>query len=157
MSPKCHSVLVALMLLGASPVAAQTSAPPPPSASEPTSLAPPVDPKAVNQPSEAEQRISLDAWRPEDCPKPTRPGEIVVCGRPEEQQQQRVPTPPPVLGDRLTDVPTEREALLGPGVAGPGSCSAVGAGGEYGCSQQAIDAWKAERAARKAEEAGVPQ
>ena len=97
------------------------------------------------------KRVPLEQWRPEECPKPSKAGEIVVCGRPEE------PAPPPpaapvMPGDR-DDVVSEREALVTPVRTGGGSCSAVGPNGGMGCSADMARGYRRDKAAAKAAKA----
>ena len=94
------------------------------------------------------KRVPLEEWRPEQCPKPTKAGEIVVCGRPEEP----APPPPaePVVPGSRDDVASEREALVAPVRTGDGSCSAVGPNGGMGCGAEAARQWKRDKAAAKA-------
>lgn len=97
------------------------------------------------------KRVPLEQWRPEQCPKPSKPGEIVVCGRPDE-----MPPPPPaepVEPGSRDDVVSEREALAAPVRTGDGSCSAVGPNGGMGCGAQMARQWKRDKAAAKAAKA----
>ncbi len=107
-----------------------------------------VKPPAPATDSGVLRRIPLDEWLPESCPNPERQGEIIVCGRPDEE-----PTVEPEVadpGDRLTDVQSERAALIDHESAAPStSCTAVGGGGEFGCSKREYDQWRRERALQK--------
>lgn len=126
-------MLTAVMLLGASAASAQQ-------AQAPAS--------ATN--SGVLKRVPLDQWMPERCPNPEQQGEVVVCGRPEEEAP---PAPEPEPGERGTDVQEERAALIAPESAAPStSCTAVGAAGEFGCNRAAIEQWKRERKLQKARE-----
>jgi hypothetical protein len=95
------------------------------------------------------RRVPLDQWLPERCPNPERQGEIVVCGRPEEEPT--VPPDEPEPGERGTDVQSERAALIAPESAAPStSCTPVGGAGEFGCNRAAIEQWRRERKLQKA-------
>ncbi len=107
-------------------------------------------PASADKPKPAEgQRIPLDSWRPEVCPEASKPGEVVVCGRPRSEPPPTVPAAPPEVGDRKTDVQAEREALVEHGRTGPSSCSAIGPGGESGCL---VQQWQRARKTREKEE-----
>lgn len=95
------------------------------------------------------RRVPLDQWMPESCPNPEKRGEIIVCGRPDEEPS--VPADGPKPGDRGADVQSERAALLAPENAAPSvSCTPVGAAGEFGCAGAANEQWRRERALQKA-------
>jgi hypothetical protein len=126
------TVLITAMLLGTAGMAAAQTQP---------------APAATN--SGVLKRVPLDQWMPERCPNPERQGEIIVCGRPDEEPS--VPPEEPVPGERGTDVQSERAALIAPESAAPStSCTAVGAAGEFGCNRAAIEQWRRERALQKA-------
>jgi hypothetical protein len=98
------------------------------------------------------RRVPLDEWMPESCPNPEQRGEIVVCGRPDEEPT--VPEAPPQPGDAGTDVQSERAALVAPESAAPGAqCTTVGAGGSFGCANAGREQWRRERKLQKAREA----
>jgi hypothetical protein len=68
--------------------------------------------------------------------------EILVCGHPQADAPYRLPPQPDLGFDPRGDVASvsrERNALLGPGPAGLGSCSTVGSGGWTGCDVIAIE------------------
>lgn len=131
------TMIVAAMLFGAASAHAQTTPAP-----------------ATN--SGVLKRVPLDEWMPETCPNPERQGEIVVCGRPEEEPT--VPPDEPEPGERGTDVQSERAALIAPESAAPStSCTPVGSAGEFGCNRAAIEQWRRERKLQKArDEANQP-
>ncbi len=96
------------------------------------------------------KRVPLDQWMPENCPNPERRGEIVVCGRPDENP---VVETPPEPGEPGTDVQGERLKLIEPGNVAPSSaCSAVGPAGDVGCSRNEYEQWRRERQLQKARE-----
>ncbi|WBX86225.1 hypothetical protein [Sphingosinicella microcystinivorans] len=96
------------------------------------------------------KRVPLDDWMPEKCPNPERRGEIVVCGRPDEEPAVETPPEP---GEPGTDVPSERLKLTEPGNVAPSSaCSAVGPAGDVGCSRNEYEQWRRERQLQKARE-----
>lgn len=96
------------------------------------------------------KRVPLDQWMPENCPNPERRGEIVVCGRPDEEPTVETPPEP---GEPGTDVPSERLKLTEPGNVAPSSaCSAVGPAGDVGCSRNEYEQWRRERELQKARE-----
>jgi len=138
---KISRLAIAAALCGMSAsIAAQTPAPPEP-----------------NTNSGVLRRVPLDQWMPESCPNPEQRGEIVVCGRPDEEPT--VPSPPPEPGDRGTDVQSERAALIAPESTAPSmSCTPVGGAGNSGCNNAAIEQWRREQKLKKArEKVPVPQ
>ena len=133
---------VSLAAISGTALAQNAEPAPPPPASAPA-------PAATN--SGVLKRVPLDQWMPENCPNPERRGEIVVCGRPDEEPT--VESPPPVPGDPGTDVQSERANLIAPESAAPStSCTAVGPGGDSGCSRNEYQQWKRERELQKARE-----
>ncbi|MCW3834657.1 hypothetical protein ACFQ1E_03680 [Sphingomonas canadensis] len=87
------------------------------------------------------------------CPE----GEI--CVRAPEADRYRIPKE--LRTD--TEIPRDnqswavrQEGTLEAGGSGTGSCSATGAGGGTGCYRQDVKNWKADRKARKKEEANLP-
>lgn len=112
-------------------------------------------PPAPSTDSGVLRRVPLDEWMPESCPNPEQRGEIVVCGRPEEEPS--VPPKPPEPGERGTDVQAERAALIAPESAAPStSCTPVGGAGTFGCSNAEYEQWRRERKLQKARE-NVPK
>ncbi len=80
------------------------------------------------------------------CPQ-SSPDEITVCARKAEEERYRIPE---VLRDNNTGPENQSwtnrvEAYETVGRNGTQSCSPVGAGGEYGCTQKLIKAAYAER------------
>ena len=90
------------------------------------------------------------------CPEQTDPDEIVVCGREPESERYRIPKK---LRERPDDAPMAQ--AWGARVESmdqitrftrPNSCSAIGSGGQTGCTAVAMQQWFAERRAMKAEQ-----
>ena len=86
--------------------------------------------------------------------------EIVVCAREPESERFRIPkrfrSPP--KDDAVSQAWGSRVATLEDAArtARPGSCSAVGAGGQTGCTAAMMRAWFAERRANAAAAADIP-
>ena len=107
---------------------------------------------ATAQDGNPPQRIRNVLLQPgEQCPKAASDDEIVVCGA-ADPEQYRIPkafrdepkqTAPStswaVKADRVME---DNQRVL------PGSCSPIGSNGATGCSQQAAEAWAAEKRAR---------
>ena len=94
------------------------------------------------------------------CPVNENGDEIVVCERRDAAEQYRVPKE---LRD-LTIKPqyqawaerAEGTLAAGENAGTPGSCSAVGSGGQTGCSRERFEAAKAERRANATQAAREP-
>ena len=110
-------------------------------------------------PSEAPQRYRSVTLNPgEKCPAPVG-NEVVVCGTVEDPY--RIPKQ-----FRHTTIPPQNQSWVNRAamvdevsrVAGglPDTCSAVGTGGQSGCSMMAMRAWAAERREMQREAASVP-
>lgn len=91
------------------------------------------------------------------CPQPETESDAVVCARRPEEERYRIPRPirerQPIetsWASRVESLEDESRPMR------PGSCSAVGSGGQTGCMNAMIRQWFAERRARRAAEAGVP-
>jgi len=85
---------------------------------------------------------------PRACERAAPGEDIVVCGRPEEDERHRLP----LVRDRRFDpggtvdsVSRERNRLLGGSSALLGSCTNVGPGGMTGCHNQAVWARREQR------------
>lgn len=83
-------------------------------------------------------------------------GEIIVCGRLPERERYRIPKalrekardqagPSASWGSKVETLEAAQRFTL------PGSCTAVGLGGQSGCTQAMIRQWFLERRAAKAE------
>jgi hypothetical protein len=118
-----------------------------------------VAPAAAQPPAPAAvtRESTIIVYGEDPCPQPENENEAVVCARRPEEERYRIPRQ---IRERQ---PTEES--WGSRVAGlddgsremrPGSCSAVGSGGQSGCANAMIRQWFLERAARRAAEAGVP-
>lgn len=101
----------------------------------------------------------MTTYGDEKCPERTDPDEIIVCAHEPETERFRVPK-------RFRDQKPD-EAPAGAGQAWgarvdqmdqitrftrPNSCSAVGSGGQTGCTQAMLQQWFAERRAMKSDE-----
>lgn len=83
------------------------------------------------------------------CPA-SSDGEIVVCGRLPEAERYRIPQKLRKPKNERTARPwSEQNAILEDVARAqrPDSCSAVGSGGQTGCTQAMIRQWAAERRA----------
>ena len=170
--------LLALTLMSASPLAAQTAAPPPAASSTPagtrdgvptnvTILDLPAKPALPGAPRAARQTTSGDVSRNapvngvlvlygnERCPTNSNGEEIVVCQRRSAQEQFRIPKE--MRNFEVTPEnaawATREQADRDTGAVGVGSCSTVGIGGQTGCFVQ--NARKAKREAQAREKAAV--
>lgn len=99
----------------------------------------------------------LTTYGDERCPAATDPDEIVVCAHEPETERFRVPKR--FRGQRADDAPMAQ--AWGARVESmdqvtrftrPNSCSAVGSGGQTGCTAAMLQQWFAERRAMKSEE-----
>ncbi len=114
------------------------------------------DAPEVDAPAQRVRSVLL--YGDDTCPKAESPDEVVVCAR---------------TGDSPFRIPkTLRKTEPGPGGTSwvrraelvdevnrqtlPGSCSPIGSYGQTGCTMQMLRQWKAEQAAKKAEEAEIP-
>ena len=76
-------------------------------------------PAAAAQPVTAEEamiryREFIEPVAIVDCPRPSTPDEIVVCGRPEARDPNRLPfDPEPVPGERIRGEPMAAVAAMG--------------------------------------------
>ena len=94
------------------------------------------------------------------CPK-ARKDEIVVCGRLPENERYRIPKALRVKprddsgggtswASRVEGLEAAQRFTM------PGSCTAVGSGGQTGCTQAMIRQWFLERRAKRAEDSLIP-
>lgn len=93
-------------------------------------------PGSLAQSAAAPRTRMVSILKGEPCPRSDDPDEIIVCGEVEPEDQFRIP---PIIREeqriaKRDNVPAERAALVDANAAG-GSCSAVGAAGQHGCSQ----------------------
>ncbi|WP_293781355.1 hypothetical protein [Sphingosinicella sp.] len=110
--------------------------------------------------AEAPNRITnITVYGDEPCPKGDG-DEIVVCAREPEGEQYRIPKR--LRETKKNDPPsqswTARVRTLDEASRPmmPNSCSAVGSGGQTGCTMEMLRQWFAERQAAKARAADVP-
>ena len=81
----------------------------------------------------------------DECPTSVG-GEITVCARKAESERYRIPEDLRMSGDPANKAWTERVlAYETVGATGTNSCSPVGAGGEYGCTQKLLAAARGEQ------------
>lgn len=116
----------------------------------------PTDPPATEAPKQ--KVVSITVYGDDPCPE----GEgdaIVVCARQPESERNRIPkelrkTPEEPAqqswGSRVSGIEEATRATR------PDSCSAVGAGGQTGCTKEMLRQWKAEQRAKKAEARETP-
>jgi hypothetical protein len=91
------------------------------------------------------------------CPQPANENEAVVCARRPEEERYRIPRQIRERQPTETSWASRVESLEDESrPMRPGSCSAVGSGGQSGCMNAMIRQWFAERAARRAQEATIP-
>lgn len=106
---------------------------------------------AAETASPPQRTINIQVYGSEPCPK-AHPDEIVVCARNPEGERYRIPKdlrepegrrPDEVSwGSRVAEMEEANRPTM------PGSCSAVGSGGQTGCFQQMLRNWSADRRAR---------
>lgn len=103
---------------------------------------------------------SLIVYGDDACPSSSS-DEIVVCAREPESERYRIPKK--LRDKKRADEPEARswtDRVAGIEEASraqrPNSCSAVGAGGQSGCTQAMLRQWFAERQEQKAEAADIP-
>ncbi|MDO6416537.1 hypothetical protein Q4F19_19295 [Sphingomonas sp. BIUV-7] len=112
---------------------------------------PPAEPVAAAT-AEIRQKV-IDAIRA--CPE-SKGDEIVICSRDRGiAESYRLPKLDPRFAETDPKLKTTEEALDGVGDTGTGSCSAVGAGGAFGCAKRDYNDWgdwkRRQRAARQAQ------
>lgn len=115
---------------------------------------------AVAQPSApaaVTRESTIIVYGDDPCPQPENENEAVVCARRPEEERYRIPRQirerqptETSWASRVAGLEDESRPMR------PNSCSAVGSGGQTGCMQTMIRQWFAERAARRAAEAGIP-
>lgn len=108
-----------------------------------TSLAGSVPAFAQENPGDKVNQLIV--YGDDPCPQSTG-DEITVCARKAEEERYRIPEPLRGLDNPKNESWTQRVlAYETVGATGINSCSPVGAGGEYGCTQKLINAAYAER------------
>lgn len=102
--------------------------------------------------------VSITVYGDDPCPE-GQDGAIVVCAREPESERYRTPkelrkTPEEPArqswGSRVSGIEEATKATR------PDSCSAVGAGGQTGCTKEMLRQWKAEQRAKKAQARETP-
>jgi hypothetical protein len=111
----------------------------------------------VRPPSAPTRESTIIVYGDDACPQPENENEAVVCARRPEEERYRIPRQirerQPLeesWGSRVAGLEDESRPMR------PGSCSAVGSGGQSGCTNAMIRQWFAERATRRAQEASIP-
>ena len=156
---------------GSGPTSATQPVPGPPSPNAPkpaplparevNSIAPPRTTlkQAPTDGSQPRQRM-VTVFGTEPCPKPESGDEIVVCARLPDSEIYRIPTKLRQAEKRVSPFQANRNLLLGDASGGAGgsigSCSAVGPGGQIGCTRNQINAWAKDRAGRAGASEEVP-
>ena len=98
---------------------------------------------AQDQPGDKVNQLII--YGDDECPAPVA-GEITVCARKAEDERYRIPEPLRESSSPQNRAWTDRVlAYETVGRNGIMSCSPVGAGGEFGCTQRLIDAAYAEK------------
>jgi len=115
------------------------------------------DMPALAQGAPPARESTIIVYGDDPCPQPETESDAVVCARRPEEERYRIPRPirerQPIetsWASRVESLEDESRPMR------PGSCSAVGSGGQTGCMNAMIRQWFAERRARRAAEAGVP-
>lgn len=110
--------------------------------------------------AEAPNRITnVTVYGNEPCPRGDG-DEIVVCAREPEGEQYRIPKR--LRETKKNDPPSQSWAARvrtldeASRPTMPNSCSAVGSGGQTGCTMEMLRQWFAERQAAKARTADIP-
>jgi len=111
----------------------------------------------VQPPAAPTRESTIIVYGEDACPQPENENEAIVCARRPEEERYRIPRQirerQPIeesWGSRVASLEDESRPMR------PGSCSAVGSGGQSGCTNAMIRQWFAERAARRAREASIP-
>ena len=100
---------------------------------------------AAAQENAGDKVNQLIVYGDDPCPQSTGE-EITVCARKAEEERYRIPEPLRGIDKPQNESWTQRVlAYETVGANGINSCSPVGAGGEYGCTQKLINAAYAER------------
>ena len=105
------------------------------------------------------QRVrSVLLYGDEKCPKAQNDDEVVICSnagdspyRIPKSLRKTEPGPGGTSWTRRAELVDEVNR-----VTLPGSCSPVGSFGHTGCTLQMLQQWRAERSAKKAEDAAIP-
>ncbi|WP_447724963.1 hypothetical protein [Sphingomonas koreensis] len=109
--------------------------------------------------NEPPQRVrSVLLYGEEQCPKAERDDEVVICAKVGESPyripkslRKTEPGPGGTSWTRRAELVDEVNRMTL-----PGSCSPIGSFGHTGCTMQMLQQWRAERTAKKAEEAAIP-
>ena len=109
--------------------------------------------------NEPPQRVrSVLLYGEDQCPKAESEDEVVICSKVGESPfripkslRKTEPGPGGTSWTRRAELVDEVNR-----VTLPGSCSPIGSFGQSGCTTQMLQQWRADRAAKKAEEAAIP-
>lgn len=102
---------------------------------------------------------SILLYGDQSCPKPANPDEIVVCSNAGEspyripkrfRDQPKEDAPSTSWSRRMEVVEDFNRAGM------PNSCSAVGSGGQTGCTRQMLQQWYQDKLDKEAKDARVP-
>ena len=101
---------------------------------------------AQSQPAAQQRTREIIVFGTDPCPRSTD-DEVVVCARRPEKERYRLPEAlrpagPPQLSQSWS---VRSKALATMGQTGPGTCSGVGPGGDFGCAAKEIQKGVAER------------
>lgn len=115
---------------------------------------------AAAQAGDPPKRIrSVTLQGEERCP-PSTDDEVVVCRRVENPyripEELRDSGPIPAQNQAWTNRVAEMREIDKRAGGVPNSCSPIGTAGQTGCSQQALNAWYAEKRAQAAADGRVP-
>lgn len=112
-----------------------------------------------NAPQDPPKRVrSVLLYGDQTCPKPTTPDEVVVCAKdgdspyrlPEKMRPKPSQSGNQAWANRTEDMMEANRAGL------PNSCSAIGSGGQSGCTQQMLREWQAARREKRADDSQIP-
>jgi hypothetical protein len=111
-------------------------------------------PAAAQQATTQQRTREIIVFGTDPCPRSTD-DEVVVCARRPEKERYRLPealrpTGPPQLSQSWS---VRSKALATMGQTGPGTCSGVGPGGDFGCATKEIQRGAAERAEQDQQDA----
>ena len=113
---------------------------------------------ASNTPPQKVRSVTVTGDQP--CPKSTN-GEIIVCSHADRDEKFRIPpkfreAPHPAANNSWTNRAALIDEVSREAGGLPNTCSVNGAGGQTGCSWQALQQWQAEMRAKKRAAESVP-
>ena len=96
---------------------------------------------------------SVTVYGDEPCPKAESENEVVVCARRDEGERFRIPKElrdPPSQEAAAQSWANRAQTMMDANRVGlPNSCSAIGTGGQTGCTQEMLRQWYLERKAQQ--------